>query len=167
MKGTHSVTLITLIVAVSAAAGSSFFAGQTIEHCFITGGAGYRIADHGPASYSVRIDNAAPQPGLRLQVVDDPATADFMLIDDSASASDCRDVVTVNSIRINAGGTDPDLTVSLSREPAEHRIYVRSANFSERDAAALFAVMWRNAQNGRSPTHKIASATSESDIPGR
>lgn len=157
MKGTHSVTLITLILAVSAAASSSFFAGQNIEHCFITGGDGYRIADHGPASYSVRIDNAAPQPGLRLQVVDDPATADFMLIDDSASANSCHDAATVNSIRVNAADADPDLTVSLSHEPAEHKIYVRSANFSERDAAALFAVMWRNAQNGKPPNHKFAA----------
>jgi hypothetical protein len=82
-----------------------------------------------------------------------------MLIDDSASASGCLDAATVDSIRINAGGpggADPELTVSLSREPAEHRIYVRSANLCERDAVALFAVIWRNAQNGKSPAHKIA-----------
>lgn len=157
MKGAHNVTLVTLLLAVSAAAGSSFFAGQNIDPCFITGGAGYRIADHGPASYTVRIDNAAQHPGLRLQVVDDPAAADFMLIDDSGSAGSCRDAANVNNIRINAGVANPDLTVSLSRAPARHKIYVRSANFSERDAAALFAVMWRNAQAGPAASRKIAA----------
>ncbi len=157
MRGTHSVTLMTLILAVSAAAGSSFFAGKNIEPCFITGGAGYRISDQGPASFTVRIDNTAPHPGLRLQVVDDPATADFMLIDDGEAAGGCRDATTVNSIRINAGVPRPDMTVSLSREPADHKIYVRSASFSERDAAALFAVMWRNAQNHSGPGRKIAA----------
>jgi hypothetical protein len=157
MKGTHSVTLITLVLAVSAAAGSSFFAGQNVDPCFITGSAGYRIADHGPARYTVRIDNAAPHPGLRLQVVDDPGKADFLLIDDNGSAGSCRDAATVNNIRINGGVADADLTVALSRAPAEHKIYVRSASFSERDAAALFAVMWRNAQTGAGAGGKIAT----------
>jgi len=157
MKGAHSVTLITLVLAVSAAAGSSFFAGQNVDPCFITGSAGYRISDRGPASYTVRIDNAAPHPGLRLQVVDDPAKADFMLIDDSGSAGSCSDAATVNNIRINSGAADAGLTVALSRAPAEHKIYVRSASFSERDAAALFAVMWRNAQAGPAAGHKIAA----------
>jgi len=157
MNGTHSVTLITLLLAVSAAAGSSFFAGQSIDLCFITGGAGYRISDRGPASYTVHVDNAAPHPGLRLQVVDNPGKADFMLIDDSGSAGNCRDAATVNNIRVNFGVADPDLTVALSRAPAKHRIYVRSASFSARDAAALFAVMWRNAKAGPATGHKVAA----------
>jgi hypothetical protein len=33
--------------------------------------------------------------------------------------------------------------VVLSRQPADYTIYVRSASFSEQDAAALFAVIWK------------------------
>jgi hypothetical protein len=41
------------------------------------------------------------------------------------------------------------MTVALSREPADYKIYVRSATFSQQDAAALFAVIWQDAN--RSP----------------
>jgi hypothetical protein len=34
---------------------------------------------------------------------------------------------------------------------------VRSTSFSERDAAALFAVMWHNAQNGAVARRDIAA----------
>jgi 4,5-dihydroxyphthalate decarboxylase len=39
-----------------------------------------------------------------------------------------------------------DLTVALSRAPAAYKIYVRSASFSEQDAAALFVVIWNSAR---------------------
>jgi len=156
MKSSHTV-LTTLIIAVSAATGSSFFAAQKAEPCFLTGSTGYRIADRGPANYTVRIDNAAAHPGLRMQVVDNPAAADFLLIDDSKSAGSCRDATEVTSIRIDSGVPHPDLTVSLSRAPADHKIYVRSANFSERDAAALLAVIWRNAQDYTAGARKVVA----------
>ncbi len=36
--------------------------------------------------------------------------------------------------------------MSLSRAPAAYKIYVRSAGFSQQDAAALFAAIWQNAR---------------------
>src|SRR5690606_15886854 len=125
-------------------------------HCFVAGGAGYRIADSGPAGYTVRIDNTAPNPALRMQIVDDPAAADFVLIDDSASDRTCRDAERIRNILVNAEVADPDLTVSLSREPADHKIYVRSASYSEQEAAALLAVMWTNAQQASSGRREVA-----------
>ena len=34
--------------------------------------------------------------------------------------------------------------MTLSRTAADYKIYVRSANYTEQDAAALFAVIWQN-----------------------
>jgi hypothetical protein len=89
-----------------------------------------------------------------LQVVDNRAAADFMLIDDSGSAGSCCDG---EHIRINGGVAHPALDLSLSRTPPKHKIYVRFANFSEHDAAALFAVMWRKAHGGPATSRKIAA----------
>ncbi len=80
----------------------------------------------------MRINNAAPHPNLRLQLVDDPATADFVLVDDGDSSAACHDSGPVKSIRLDAAAAKPDLTVALSRKPAPYKIYVRSAAYSRR-----------------------------------
>jgi len=94
----------------------------------------------------VRIDNAAAAPSLRMQVVDDAAAADFVLVDDDEAAEACQASTNIRSVRLDAGAADADLTIAVSAQPADYKIYVRSANFSEQDAAALFAVIWRNAR---------------------
>jgi hypothetical protein len=76
-----------------------------------------------------------------MQFIDDPAAADFVLIDDEENSA-CTGAI--ETIRLDSQAVKPDLTVALSGEAAKYRIYVRSARFSEQDAAALFAVMWRN-----------------------
>jgi hypothetical protein len=93
----------------------------------------------------VRVDNTAAHPLMRMQVVDSPAAADFVLVDDSDSGSSCKNVSTIETIRVDPTAAKPDMTVTLSRAPADYKIYVRSANFTEQDAAALFAVIWRDA----------------------
>ena len=73
------------------------------------------------------------------------------------TATRCRPARRSRSSRASASippRPTPDLTVALSREPADHKIFVQSANFTEQDAAALFAVIWRgsrlaNAADGR------------------
>jgi hypothetical protein len=163
MTRTHIVLLLALVVAVPAAAGSSFFganenprnAGDKTRPCFNAGTAAYRFSAAANASYTVRIDNAAAHPDLRLALVDDPALADFVLVDDAVSADACRDAAEVRSIRVDpaAAKTDgmPRLTVTLSKQNSagDYKIYVRSASFTERDAAALFAAIWHDAhRNG-------------------
>ena len=91
----------------------------------------------------MRIDNAAAQPDLRMQLIDDAALADFVLVDDGDSTA-CTGAV--RSIRLDSAAAKADLTVSLSRAPADYKIYVRSAGFSQQDAAALFAVLWQAAR---------------------
>jgi len=142
MKRTHAAALLALLVAIPAATAGSLFA-RNEKPCFAAGDAAYRISDGATADVTVRIDNAAAHPDLRMQLTDDAASADFVLVDDAEANNACRG--TVQSIRVDPAAHHPDLTVALSRAPAAYKIYVRSAGFSREDAAALFAVLWRNA----------------------
>jgi hypothetical protein len=144
MKRTHIAALLVLIVAVPAAAAGSFFSSKA-KPCFIAGVSGYRFSDSAAANFTVRIASTAAKPSLRMQLVDDPAAADFVLVDDSNIVNACTDVSPVQSIHIDPAATNADLTVALSQQPADYKIYVRSAIFSEQDAAALFAVIWKTA----------------------
>lgn len=141
----HVGLLITLVVAVPAATAGSLFASST-KPCFVTGDTGYELTGAASANFTVRIDNAAARPDLRIQVVDDAATADFVLVDDSDAAEACQAAGAVKSIRIDPAAAKADLTVTLSRAAADTKIYVRSVNYSEQDAAALFAVIWQDAR---------------------
>jgi hypothetical protein len=143
MTRTHIVSLMVLIVAVPAAAAGSFFA-SSAKPCFVADNAGYQLSAAASANYTVRIDNTAPTPSLRMQVVDDPAAADFVLVDDSDAENTCKAAAAIKSVRVDSAALNADLTVALSRAEADTKIYVRSVNFSEQDAAALFAVIWQN-----------------------
>ncbi len=61
----------------------------------------------------------------------------------------------IETIRIDASAAKPDLTIALTREPADYKIYLHSATYTEQDAAALAAVIWLNT----SKTGSIRSAT--------
>ena len=141
MTRTHIAALIVLVVAIPAATAGSFFASND-KPCFIAGATGYRISERASADVTVRIDNTAAQPNLRMQLVDDSAAADFVLVDDGDTVNACTGAASVKSIRLDPSASNADLTVTLSREPADYKIYVRSAGFSEQDAAALFALLW-------------------------
>jgi hypothetical protein len=163
MTRTHIASLLVLIVAVPAAIAGSFFASSAktsyfktssfttsyfktsnVKPCFIAGAAAYQISGSASANTTVRIDNTAANPSLRMQLVDDPAAADFVLVDDNDSGDACKNATAINSIRVDPAALAADLTVALSQAPADYKIYVRSANFSEQDAAALFAVIWKD-----------------------
>ena len=137
MTRTHIAALLVLAAAIPATAAGSYFTASE-KPCFAAGAASYCISDSASADITVRIDNAAAQPDLRMQIIDDAAVADFMLVDDGDSTA-CSGAV--RSIRLDSGAAKADLTVSLSRAPADYKIYVRSAGFSQQDAAALFAVL--------------------------
>lgn len=145
MTRTHIAPLIVLVVAVPAATAGSFFASSD-KPCFIAGAAGYRISDSASANFAVRIDNTAAQPNLRMQLVDDSAAADFVLVDDGDAVNACTGATAIKSIRLDPAAANAGLTVTLSRAPADYKIYVRSASFSQQDAAALFAVIWQTAR---------------------
>jgi hypothetical protein len=141
MTRTQIASLLALVLAIPAVAGVYF--SPKAKPCFVAGSAAYRVADSGSASVTVRIDNKAARPNLRMQIVDDPASADFVLVDDGESGV-CDGAV--ETIRLDSEARNPDLTVALSHEAADYKLYVRSPRFSTQDAAAFFAVMWRNAR---------------------
>lgn len=142
MTRTRIAALLVLAAAIPATAASSFFTASE-KPCFAAGAASYRISHGAAADITVRIDNAAAQPDLRMQIIDDAAAADFVLVDDGDRAA-CTSAV--RSIRLDSAAAKADLTVSLSRAPADYKIYVRSTGFSQQDAAALFAVLWQTAR---------------------
>lgn len=146
MKRAHVISLMALAVAVPAATAGSLFApsASPAKPCFAAGNAAYELSGSAAADYTVRIDNAAAKPSLRLQLVDDPAAADFVMVDDGDAAQACSGATSLKTVRVDAAALTPDLTVALSRADADTKIYVRSASFSEQDAAALFAVIWQN-----------------------
>ena len=163
MRNTHIVALIALIAAVPAATAGSLLSSSGGKSCFIAGNAGYvlsgtktdRSSDALSATHIVRIDSAAAKPSLRMQLVDDPAQANFVLVDDGTADKTCAGAATIEGIRIDAKAAKPELTVALSHAPADLKIYVRSAHYTAQDAAALFAVMWHKA-NATASLRRIA-----------
>ncbi len=141
-------SLLTLMIAVSAAAAHAFFA-EPPKPCFVSGAHAYRIAGAEDASVTVRVNKTAAHPNLRMQLVNDPATANFVFVDDDDSAAACLNIGTVKNIRLDAEAAKPDLTVTLSDKAAPYKIYVRSAHYTPQDAAALFAVMRQDAASSR------------------
>ena len=55
----------------------------------------------------MRIDNTAASPSLRMQVVDDPAAADFVLVDDGDAADACKAATAIKSIRLDPAAPTP------------------------------------------------------------
>jgi hypothetical protein len=77
---------------------------------------------------------------VRVQIVDDPASADFTVVDDAATveADACGGQGSTRLIGIRASGPPAPTVIYLSREgDADFRIYVRSRSFTPREAAAL------------------------------
>src|SRR3954454_11621151 len=60
--------------------------------CIAAGSAAYRVAAPSqPADYTVKVEKAGARADLRIQFVDDPDSADFVLVDDVQDGSGCRD----------------------------------------------------------------------------
>jgi hypothetical protein len=140
--------VFSVVLAVPAMAATGTFFAAPAAPCFTSGATAYRLVTAGNASYTVRMDNSDATPDLRLQLVDDPAAADFVLMDDGNNAAACSAARAVKTIRVDAAARHPDLTVALTQNSLDggHKIYVRSGTFSDQDAAALFAVIWQTAR---------------------
>lgn len=145
MTRPHFIALLLLAAAIpAAAAGAGSFFSRPESPCFAAGPVGYRLTRGSHADFVIRIDTAESRPDLTLQIVKDPATADFVLADGVESPDSCNSVSAIRTIRIDPHATDPDLTIALARNGSRgmFRIYAHSTEFSAQDAAALFAVMW-------------------------
>ena len=166
MTRSHIVALFALVVAVPAMAiGANSLFSTDDAPCFSTGSVGYRLTDRRSADFTIKIDNAAAKPDLALQLVDDPALADFVLADGVEASGACSGLRAVRTIRIDAQAREPNLTVAVRRDDpaARYRIYAHSADFTAQDAAALFAVM---VQTGRKSAALRNISTRNDDITG-
>jgi hypothetical protein len=145
MRRFQKSVLFGLVVAVPAAA-QAFLPPK--QACFTAGMSTYQISTSTQTpDYKVRIDNRATRPDLRMQLVDQPEIADFVLVDDydDGQRDACRTPAPIKTIRIDDEAQRPDLTISLAAalDAPDFKLYVHSARFSHEDAAALFGVMWR------------------------
>jgi hypothetical protein len=108
----------------------------------------YQIADGTAApDFRVRIDGAMTRPDLRMRLVERPEIADFVLVDDFSgkSGASCRSSTGIKTVKLDSDTSTPDVTVNLSAGdgPADYKLYVHSVRFSQQDAAALLAVIWK------------------------
>ena len=77
---------------------------------------------------------------VRVQIVDDAASADFAVTDDpdAADSKACRVTSATQLIAITSRSAAADPVIYLTRDnDADYRIFVSSKSFSARDAAAL------------------------------
>jgi hypothetical protein len=69
-----------------------------------------------------------------------------VLVDDGDASAACKAAGSIKTIRVDAAAAEPDVTVAMTKTAADYKVFVKSSNFSEQDAAALFAVIWRSAR---------------------
>ena len=117
------------------------------------GTATYRLAPTASSpDFRVRIERAAPHPDLRMQLVDSPELADFVIADDFSATSEstaCQTATPAKTVKVDAEARKPDVVVNLAADIAnpDYRVYVHSVRHSSQDAAALLAVMWKAQQS--------------------
>jgi hypothetical protein len=141
-------------VAIPAAAHSTFApTGEGL--CFASGATTYQIARNvASPDFRIRIAgdaaNSGQRPDLRMQLVDSAEIADFVLVDDFSGnePAPCRSSTPVRTVALDAETAKPDVTVDLSAnaDVPDYKIYVHSVRFSQQDAAALLAAMWKTGQ---------------------
>lgn len=144
--------LILLMVSAMPAAAPPVSSSDS-DLCLAAGSLTYRISSSASvADLRVKIDPHASNPDLRAQLVDDVASADFALVDDTsaAPAAACARSGINKIVRITTDPGPADLTVALSSEPADAplRLYVHSTWFGPEHAAALYAAMRHFEQAG-------------------
>jgi hypothetical protein len=148
-------TLILVAAVALPAAAHSTFAPTRETLCFASGATTYQIARNAAApDFRIKIaDTLATSdalPDLRMRLVDSAEKADFVLVDDFSAGerAPCRSSTPIRTVALDADTAKPDVTVTLSADAAlsDYKIYVHSVRFSQQDAAALLAAMWKTDQ---------------------
>jgi hypothetical protein len=110
-----------------------------VHPCISTAEAAVELAElPWQASRLVSFTGDPSRATVRVQIVDDPAVADFAVVDDGVSreSDTCTGLGPTRFIGI--GDAAAPTLIYLSRDDnADYRIYVRSRNFTLREAAAL------------------------------
>jgi len=133
------VPLLAFAIAAPAAAYVLLRGQSSSPICFDMGNAAYRIVSAGSADVTVRVEENPAHPDLRVQIIDDPLVADFVLVDDGPGT--CPHAP--RSLRVAGERDAAQLTVGLSRAPADYKVYVNSVRFSQSQAAAIFGANWK------------------------
>jgi len=141
-------TLILAAAVALPAAAHSTFAPTREALCFASGATTYQIARNAAApDFRIRIADTSAKPDLRMRLVDSAEKADFVLVDDFSAGEQapCRSSTPIRTVTLDADTAKPDVTVMLSADAAfsDYKIYVHSVRFSQQDAAALLAAMWK------------------------
>jgi hypothetical protein len=144
-------TLVLVSAIALPAAAHSTFTPTKDSLCFASGATTYQIAHNTRApDFRIKIADASPRPDLRMQLVDSAELADFALVDDFSGREPrpCRSSTPIRTVALDADTTAPDVTVNLSAAAtaSDYKIYVHSVRFSQQDAAALLAAMWKTSQ---------------------
>ena len=112
----------------------------------------YQIARNATApDYRIKIADGtagAASADLRMQLVDRAELADFVLVDDFSGQEQapCRSATPIRTVTVDTDMAKPDVTVDLvgrRRALPDYKIYVHSVRFSQQEAAALLAAMWK------------------------
>ncbi len=143
MDRLHKTVILILVAGIPAAAPPFFTSPHPL--CFTAGSITYQLSALVPTpDYRVKFDNGAAHPDLRVGLVDRVESADFALVDDVADIdrTACKSAELLKTVKIVADGAS-DVTISLTRDlaNADFKLFVHSARFNHRDAAALLAVM--------------------------
>jgi hypothetical protein len=141
----QSTLALIAAIAVPAAAHSNSTPNSNL--CFASGATTYQIAPGAVApDFRVKIAGDASHPDLRMQLVDRPELADFVLVDDFSTPepAPCRSATPIRTVSVVHDSAPPDVTVRLSADQgaADYKIYVHSVRYSQQDAAAILAAMW-------------------------
>jgi hypothetical protein len=147
---TQKALILVAAIAVPAAAHSTF-APSKQSLCFASGATTYQIARDATApDFRIKIAEGAARSDLRMQLVDRAEIADFVLVDDFSAKEQtaCRSSTPIRTVTIDAAAATPDVTVDLTADAGapDYKIYVHSVRFSQHDAAALLAAMWKTDQ---------------------
>lgn len=144
-------TLILVAAVTLPAAAHSTFAPIRETPCFASAATTYQIARNAAApDFRIKIADTSAKPDMRMRLVDSAEKADFVLVDDFSAREQapCRSSTPIRTVALDADTAKPDVTVTLSADAAlsDYKIYVHSVRFSQQDAAALLAAMWKTDQ---------------------
>ncbi len=142
------------LIAIAAVAGAHFFPAS--HPCIALDDTSVELSNlpwHADLHVAFTDDPAAAT--VRVGLADNPEAADFAVVDDEVGTdqSACAANPASRLVTVSAHSDRGEPVIYLSHDgPADFRIYVRSKNFSVRDAAALVV--------GAGNTHRAQQAAS-------
>lgn len=107
------------------------------------------------ADYTVKVSPDLLVADLSLKIVHEPEEADLIFLENDEKAqmfvAKMKSPVGVKTINVSSNAVTADITVKLSEDilMPDYKIYVLSSRFSKEEAAALFAVTWKEKRAGK------------------